>query len=383
MRILFLLNRLGRGGAQRLVLDTCDVLNSMKNISYKLVVFDKLNLYPEYMERIPVEICHSNVELSISGKNKINVSELQKIIDDFRPDVIHSHLFIPELISRSCLYPNAKWFSHLHDNMYQLKRFKRNTLFNKKLLVNYFERLYMMKRYKINGGNHFIAISKDTLNFAKTNLPEYNVTLLYNAINYERFINTNQKSVFKNNKIKLVNISSFQTKKNQKLLVDISLKMKSMGMDFELNLIGDGEDKEYIQELINNYNLENQIKIHGIRGDVETFLWDSDIYIHSATYEPFGLVLIEAMAAGLPVITLDGKGNRDIIEDGKNGYMIYEQDPELFIQKIKALKENEQLYNSISKYATLFAKNFDIKNYVNRLLNVYSHEIEKKTEVNS
>ena len=61
------------------------------------------------------------------------------------------------------------------------------------------------------------------------------------------------------------------------------------------------------------------------------------------------------MAAGLPVITLDGKGNRDIIEQGKNGYMIYEQDAELFAQTIIDLWNDKEKYQQMSKYAQQFA----------------------------
>jgi glycosyltransferase involved in cell wall biosynthesis len=104
---------------------------------------------------------------------------------------------------------------------------------------------------------------------------------------------------------------------------------------------------------------------------VEDYLEDSDIYLHSATYEPLGLVLLEAMAVGLPVITLDGKGNRDLIEEGKNGYMIYDQDPEKFAQKIIFLVKNKSKYAEISSYCKQYAEKYDIKEYVNKLYLLY------------
>jgi glycosyltransferase involved in cell wall biosynthesis len=95
------------------------------------------------------------------------------------------------------------------------------------------------------------------------------------------------------------------------------------------------------------------------------------MYVHSATYEPFGLALIEAMAAGLPVITLDGGGNRDIIEQHKNGMMLFKQDAHEFAQAIHSLAEDENQYRSISNNAIEFARNYDIKNYVDKLLDLY------------
>ena len=64
------------------------------------------------------------------------------------------------------------------------------------------------------------------------------------------------------------------------------------------------------------------------------------IFIHPATYEPFGLVIIEAMAAGLPVISLDGKGNRDIIKHKVNGYIFQNQNAVKFGEALIKLKEN-------------------------------------------
>ena len=77
----------------------------------------------------------------------------------------------------------------------------------------------------------------------------------------------------------------------------------------------------------------------------------------------------------MPVVTLDGKGNRDLIEEGKNGYMIYDQDPEKFAQKIISLVENKDKYTEISNYCKEYAKQYDIKEYVNKLLVLYKESM--------
>ena len=229
----------------------------------------------------------------------------------------------------------------MHDNMKQLKRFTLQTLFSKELISNYFERLYMMNRYRLNGGTHFIAISKDAYDFSKEVAPEFDVTLLHNAVNLEKFkpVDLDRKKL--NEKIRIVNVGSFQTKKNQPLLVLIGEELLKRGVDFEIHFLGDGSTKAGVEEMVNHKKLEGHVHFHGMIENVEEYFWEADVYVHTATYEPFGLVLIEAMAAGLPVVSLDGKGNRDLIEEGKNGYMIYEQTPSLFADKIIALAQNK------------------------------------------
>ena len=81
------------------------------------------------------------------------------------------------------------------------------------------------------------------------------------------------------------------------------------------------------------------------------------------------------MAAGLPVVTLDGGGNRDLMINGENGYLIEEQDPEKFAQKIISLVENKDKYTEISNYCKEYAKKYDIKEYVKKLLVLYKESM--------
>ena len=111
--------------------------------------------------------------------------------------------------------------------------------------------------------------------------------------------------------------------------------------------------------------------------NVEDYLKEANIYVHPATYEPFGLVIIEAMAAGLPVICLNGKGNRDIIIDDYNGFMFDEENAELFANKIISLYINQIQYTMISENAVKYAAEFKIENHVDKLIKLYELFISK------
>ena len=113
------------------------------------------------------------------------------------------------------------------------------------------------------------------------------------------------------------------------------------------------------------------IKLKGNVDKVEEFLKNSSIYLHSAYSESFGLVLLEAMATGLPCIAIDAKGNRDILKNEFNGFLLMSHDPELFAGKIISLIENPDLYHKFSTNAYEFSKKFDIKVYLNTLINFY------------
>lgn len=372
LQILHIIPNLLKGGAERLVIDIVRELSKNKDLTIRLVLFENRIEYDVEDIKQLIHVIPSTVKLSLIKKNECNINFLQELLDDFKPDIIHSHLFEAEIISRSCFYPNAKWFSHCHDNMKQFRTFDFQTLLIKKTLTNYYEKKYLFNRYKKNGGTHFIAISKSTKKYIDKIRDSFKISVLPNAVKYYRF---HQNLILKtNNKIlKLINIGSFQEKKNQIFLIESAKILKQKNISFEMHFLGDGITQSIILKKINEYELNNYIYLHGNVEKVEQFLWQSDMYIHAATDEPFGLTLIEAMAAGLPVITLDGKGNRDLIEQGKNGYMLFEENAEKFANIITDLWNDKNKYQEISNYAQQFAQQYDIKAYCVNLLNLYKN----------
>ena len=84
------------------------------------------------------------------------------------------------------------------------------------------------------------------------------------------------------------------------------------------------------------------------------------------------MVLLEAMAAGLPIISTNGKGNTDILNDGYNGYIIDSFDVKKYVLQIKYLSEKPEVIKIISANAQDYALKFDIKDYVDSLLKLYN-----------
>lgn len=126
-----------------------------------------------------------------------------------------------------------------------------------------------------------------------------------------------------------------------------------------------------LQNQIDQLSIQNSVTLHGNVEFPEQFLQSSSIYLHTAIYEPFGLVLIEAMACGLPVVCSDGKGNRDLIQEGENGFMVWERDPKLLADKIELLFKNDNLRMEMGEKARVFAQEFGMKKYVDQLLLIY------------
>jgi len=394
MKILHIIPTLSKGGAERLVQDILKQLNKQVNIQAHLVIFRKEIEYDITELKSVISVVPSSVHLSLTKKWNINISELQNFLVEFKPDIIHTHLFEAELVGSFCDYPRARWFSHVHDNMVQLTNLFWSPI-SKKTITNWYEKHNLFKQYKKNGGTHFIAISKHTESYFKSVQSKYPVTLLHNAIDVKRFqkpvdyykISTDSGSSSVENQtsasiyqpkvdpqassssstLTLINIGSFVYKKNQTFLLDILLELNTKGIQTSCFFLGDGPLKPEVEKRAVELGIINQCQFLGNVNNVEEYLWQSDVHVHTATYEPLGLVLIEAMAAGLPVVTLDGGGNRDLMIQGKNGYLIENQNPKQFANQILEVYQNKE----ISNFNTVYAKKFDIELYCEKLVEIY------------
>jgi glycosyltransferase involved in cell wall biosynthesis len=378
LRVMHVIPSLSMGGAERLTLDICSSLAKRPDVEVCLVVLHDQILFqlPEHFSTYQTT---SRMKLSVLKKNKKDLADFKSIVSEFKPDVIHSHLFEAEILSRGFINESILYVTHVHDNMDQLKKLPLKKFPTKEELTNYYERGWLLKKYKrIN--NQFITISSDTDRFIEKHLPrslsKHRIQLL-NAIDCTKF---HPKSITtaEFQQIKLVSIGSFVAKKNQLFLLDVVFILLNKKIDVHLTLVGDGDLRTAIEQRISELGIENHVTLTGNIENVAEKLMVSNIYVHAATYEPFGLVILEAMASGLPVVCIDGKGNRDLMEHGRNGFLMDGLDPIEMVEYILKLQDNRSLYDLLSRNAILFASQFDISNYTNRLVAFYQLNKELK-----
>jgi glycosyltransferase involved in cell wall biosynthesis len=113
--------------------------------------------------------------------------------------------------------------------------------------------------------------------------------------------------------------------------------------------VGDGEEKEGITNQISNSGLENNIYLLGIRKDIPELLAISDLFVLPSLYEGMSNVILEAMAASLPVIASDVDGVREVVVHKETGYIVPKADPDALEKSINSLLENEDLRIKMGK----------------------------------
>ncbi len=371
MKILHLIPSLKKGGAERICIDICSELSAIGH-DVVIIILENANEYIELTKELNIKYIEASYQPSILKKSQLNIEKLQDFVNQFKPNIIHSHLYEADLIAFQLNNDSyVKFFSHIHSNRKELSRKKLGKTLKEKLSFTWERNIYLslLNKKKVS----LISISKDCYNFARNDLKrkKSQVTLMSNCINFNKF-QGEVKDIKNKKEFKFINIGRFVEKKAQDFLINVSEILKENKIKFQLTFLGEGNKMTLVKEFAERKNVLNYINFEGVVNFPEDFLNNSDIYLHSATEEAFGLVLIEAMAAGLPVISTDGYGNRDIINEGENGFMIWDRNPEVFAGKIIELINSPKLYQTMSKNAINFASRFDVKPYCKKLIQLYN-----------
>lgn len=198
----------------------------------------------------------------------------------------------------------------------------------------------------------------------KTDLIEYqnNCNLKCPIINiYNPIVGCIKKSRME--KIVLA-VGRFSYAKNFQELIDIWEKIENNNQDWKLVICGDGEEYNKLNKMVKDRKLKN-IVLPGFCKNVSKYYSKASIYAMTSRYEGFPMVLLEAQQYSIPLISYDCfTGPSEIIENGKNGYLIKYGDIEEFIAKLSDLMCDNDKLQLFSKNSSSMVKSYDIENII-------------------
>jgi len=146
-----------------------------------------------------------------------------------------------------------------------------------------------------------------------------------------------------------------------------------------LVLVGDGTDRENVQALVQHENLEGRVRLTGQvpYADLPRYLAIADAFVTASVTEVHPLTLIEAMAAGLPVLGIDSPGVGDIVVDGSNGYLCPTEDPLVFTAKMTRLVLDSPQRRRMGESARVDSNQYSIERTMQLLLDRYEMVVER------
>ncbi len=148
--------------------------------------------------------------------------------------------------------------------------------------------------------------------------------------------------------------------------------------DWTLKIYGNGSLKESLQNQINKNGLQNNVFLMGFSNDMESALRQSSIFAFSSLIEGFALVIVEAMECGLPVVSYQCPcGPKDIVTNGKDGFLIPVNDEQMLAEKICSLIEDENLRRHMASAAKLRAHHYHVENIAQRWMKLFEEVVSK------
>lgn len=149
--------------------------------------------------------------------------------------------------------------------------------------------------------------------------------------------------------------------------------------NWKLKIVGEGPEKISLEKEIKGLNLCNSVLLAGYSNNVRKEISESSIFVLISLYEGFGLVLLEAMACGLPLVAFACQfGPKDIIREGINGFLIENRSIENLSKKIILLIQNRQIRENMSHQALNQIKKFDLSNVISQWMNLFDSLVTKK-----
>jgi len=183
---------------------------------------------------------------------------------------------------------------------------------------------------------------------------------IYNGIDLIKFSN---KKIKTNNKIIVGNIGRLEAWKGQHVLLKAIPLILLKQTNVQFVFVGNGSKKKYYIELSKELGIQSNVTFLNSTDDIIEVFKTFNIFVHTSIEpEPFGRVIIEAMAMGLPVISTNIGGPKEIISNNINGYLIKPDDPELLSEKIIHLITHPEIRFKFGKSAIKTVKEkYDIR----------------------
>lgn len=372
MRILFVNDHLGYSGgvvhgATTLFHSILPRLND-SNVRAYLCILKPYHSAAEKFE-------HTGISPIFLGRSKWDpraLWDLIRVIREREIDILHLHTMKAYLLGRvAAIITGCKVVMHFHDT----NRPGRLIGLSQRLLASWTDIALAVAPHV----KHRITDAY--------NIPEEKIKILPNSIDLNRFRSPDAKAIEDLRKewgaaesTPVIGvIGRLSEGKGQDIFIRSLPPLLDKVLDLKIIIVGDGPERGALKHLTDSLGLTDSIQFIGHRSDIPDIVNAVDIVAHpSVLNEGFGLVLLEGMAAGKPVVAFDVGAASMLIEHGKNGMLIAKRNMESFTQNLKRLVCSEELRVEFGREAQKRAEDYSISAYVSKLNTIYERLINRQ-----
>ena len=380
MKLMFVQDSLGTGGAERSNADLWYFLRQQPDLKIKIVVLEHREV------GIEREIVDAGFDVTFLPKGNFikQVKKLAAIIEDYKPDIVQSVLFSSAIRVRAA----KKFFNFYHleyivNCSYSEIRYKDPKINNSGL--TFFK--YVNRFTQNFGVDHFVALTNEVKNHASYHLkikPE-KISVIPRGRDENKFLdekNEISKVIRKElnlseDEIVFIHVGRQEYQKAQTDLLRAIQKVDEELSSQKVSFIFCGR-KGNLSHEIENYLSSHTFKtpIHwlGHRSDIPKVLLASDVFVFPSLYEGLGGSLIEAQAAGLPIIASDIKVFEEVVEENFNAKLFEVSNIDDLAKNIQLMAFSEKIRKQYGDNSLIHYRNkFKIQDIHHRVLNLYKN----------
>ncbi len=329
-RVLHVIDSLHLGGAQEVVLNLATCGSS--RFQHEVATMHGHGIYWDRLQDAGVKV-HS---LSPHKHLPLYLATLPALLLAHRPDILHCHLIPSNIIAKplGALLGVPLILNHDHTNDPQ-------RIDNKLLLA--------LDKTTNRFAHHIIAVAGACRDFLiqHESIPPEKITLVPNAIDLRRFSPGNADRAESRNKFGLpidakviAGVGRLNPQKNFSLFLDIAAALAPRFPELRFLLAGEGPEESMLREKARTLGLADRIVFAGYVADTRQVYAAADILLMPSRFEGLPMTLLEAMAMGLPVVASKLDGIAEVIEDGREGFLIESNDTHGFVERTASLLEN-------------------------------------------
>lgn len=220
-----------------------------------------------------------------------------------------------------------------------------------------------------------LCVSKSVKEGIENKYNVNNAKVLYNPIDIDKILKLSNEEIDitdESNNIKLISVGRLSEEKGYDRLLRVFNKLNTEGYNLKLTLVGSGEKYNELYTYIRENGLENNVSLLGYKKNPYKYVKSSDLFVCSSLSEGFSLVIGEAMALGIPVVSVECPGPNELLDYGKYGELVENSEVGLY-NGIKELILNKDLYIKYKDESFERAKIFSIRSFITNVENILDY----------
>lgn len=176
----------------------------------------------------------------------------------------------------------------------------------------------------------------------------------------------------------LLYVGRIAKEKNVDFLLKVYERVRSKLSDVVLLIVGDGPERDEVEEYAKDKKLEVVITGFVPHDEIAKYYKAGDVFVFASKTETQGLVVLEALASGVPVVALSQKGVKNVLKEREGAFLIEEESVEAFATRIEELLNKNELHAEFSKRGVEYVrKNWSVDTFVEKLERIYYEAIQE------